>query len=147
MSTPTRGEVYMINIPREQTVGREQYDYRPWLVLSPKEVNLRLDLVVAVPLTTREEWDRRYYQHRIVVPLKDMIREASDVGLPQEKDGLALAEQVRALSIERFNVPRCCRIERSTVSKIENAFYFVLGMPIAAMTGLVRPLVPPMKTN
>lgn len=124
---PQRGDVFWIDIPKEQTVGSEQREYRPWLVVSTNSINLQLPVVVAVPLTAELHKIENARQFRVLIPESQKIQEP---GHPRGCTGesLALTEQVRVLSIERFPSQRAARLSERAMGAVEAGLAFVLDI-------------------
>jgi mRNA-degrading endonuclease toxin of MazEF toxin-antitoxin module len=95
------GEVYWVNIPEEHTVGSEQYDNRPYVIVSVPDVNAR-GTVVGVPLTTVKDASKITFQppYWILIPRKEL---AIDWGAHlKEADSFAKADQIRVLDGKRL---------------------------------------------
>jgi mRNA-degrading endonuclease toxin of MazEF toxin-antitoxin module len=122
---PQRGDIYWVNIPKQHTVGTEQYKQRPWLVISSNTINSQnLRLIVGVPLTTKVVKQNR--QFRILISASEILTEP---GASFSGDQLALTEQVRALAIERIEFPRVARVTDTALYAVESGLAFVLDMP------------------
>jgi mRNA interferase MazF len=91
-----RGEVWLVSL--DPTVGSEIRKTRPALIVSPPEVHDHLRTVIAAPMTTGSR----------AAPFRVPIRF-------QGKDGLILADQVRALDKARL-VRRLGRADARTLS-------------------------------
>jgi mRNA-degrading endonuclease toxin of MazEF toxin-antitoxin module len=103
MSDPDikQGDIYWVDIPQSQTVGSEQYNRRPYVVVSRTLVNRNGKTVVGVPLTTSAVLDVSQPPHRIVIPAKEIVR---DIGFTGEiKDSIAKTDHVRVLDKTRLN--------------------------------------------
>jgi mRNA interferase MazF len=83
-----RGEVYQADL--NPVAGSEQGGKRPVLIVSRDAINVNAPIVIAVPLTSRENKRRLYPTHV----------ELGAGGLA--KDSVALCEQVRAISKDRL---------------------------------------------
>jgi mRNA interferase MazF len=92
----TRGEIWLVAL--DPVVGREIKKTRPALVVSPNEINSLLDTAIVAPMTTGASPTR--YRVPIVF---------------QDKRGLILADQVRAVARQRF-VRRLGRISGKTLN-------------------------------
>jgi len=75
---PSRGDIIWLNFNSQ--AGREQAGKRPALVLSPKEYNIRTNLIIACPITSR---------------IKGYPFEVRVVG--RKIDGVILSDQVKSL--------------------------------------------------
>lgn len=124
---PQRGDIYWLEIPKDQTEGSEQFGYRPWLVVSVNSINAQLPIVVAVPLTSELHKIGNARQFRILIPESQKIQEP---GNPKgcKGDSLALAEQVRVLSIERLPSQRAARLQERAMGAVEAGIAFVLDI-------------------
>ena len=122
-SSPQRGEIYWVNVPRAHTVGTEQFKKRPWLIVSTNSI-AQLQLVIGVPLTTKIQ--KRNRQFRMAILQNDIILEPNSTLEACER--VALTEQVRALSVERFDFPRVARVTDSAIYAIEAGLKFVMEM-------------------
>ena len=91
-----RGEVWLAAL--DPTIGSEIQKTRPCLIVSPPEMNDRLPVIVAAPLTTRSR----------PAPSRIPIRF-------QGRSGLILLEQIRALDKRRL-IRRVGIIGRGTLS-------------------------------
>ncbi|MGD0271640.1 MAG: type II toxin-antitoxin system PemK/MazF family toxin, partial [Candidatus Sulfotelmatobacter sp.] len=118
-----RGEIYWVNVPRAHTVGTEQFKKRPWLIVSTNSI-AQLRLVIGVPLTTKIQ--KRNRQFRMAILQNDIILEPNSTLEACER--VALTEQVRALSVERFDFPRVARVTDSAIYAIEAGLKFVMEM-------------------
>lgn len=123
---PQRGDIYWLEIKKEQTLGSEQYGYRPWLVVSANSIH-GLPVVVAVPLTSELHKIEGARQFRILIPEKEKIQEPGHTkGCPGES--LALTEQVRVLSAERLPPQRAARLTERALGAVEAGIAFVLDI-------------------
>lgn len=105
---PRRGEVWWVDL--DPVVGHEQAKLRPCLIVSVDEVNIsRCDMVVAVPLTTK---DKKFVWQ---VPIA-----WEQVSFSQAVDSFALVQQLRALSVLRMRRDRAIGIvSDATMREIE----------------------------
>ena len=124
---PQRGDVFWIDIPQKDTVGHEQYGFRPWLVVSDNIIPTQEDLLIAIPLTSREKAN---LQFRIEIPEGDKINEPGTKGW----DGfsVALTEQVRVLDLKRlgYNPVKVGHVKPLGMNRVEAGLLFVLGIPV-----------------
>lgn len=93
----TRGQVWLAAL--DPTIGSEIQKTRPCLIVSPPEMNDRLPIVIAAPMTT----GNRPAPSRIPVRF-------------QGRSGLILLEQIRALEKRRLT-RRLGTISRDTLSR------------------------------
>jgi mRNA interferase MazF len=69
-----QGDIFWVNIPKAHTVGSEQYDPRPFIIVSRDAVNKVLKTVVVVPMSTNVSNQPPY---RIVIPPTEITRDVS----------------------------------------------------------------------
>ncbi len=124
---PQRGDVYWAEIKQNETVGSEQYGYRPWLVVSSHAIHFDLPIVIVVALTTKEKPNP---QHRIEIPEEYKVHE------PGQKDwrghSIALTEQIRVMAIDRLGGERAVRagfIKPIGLNMVEAGIKHVLSLP------------------
>jgi mRNA-degrading endonuclease toxin of MazEF toxin-antitoxin module len=124
---PTRGDVFWIDIPQKDVVGHEQYGFRPWLVVSDNIISAREDVLIAVPLTTKEKAN---LQFRIEIPDSEKINEPGTKGWAGFS--VALTEQVRVLDLGRLglNPVKVGHVKPLGMNRVEAGLLFVLGIPI-----------------
>lgn len=110
---PQRGEVWRTNL--DPTLGHEQSGKRPCLVVSDNKLNhSRAELVVVVPITTRE---KRIPSH-VKVP-------AGEAGLSE--DSYIKCEEVRCISTQRLDRP-LGKITPETMQRVEEWIRVILGL-------------------
>ena len=80
---PQRDEVWLVSL--DPTHGAEIQKTRPWLIISPDEMNRYLQTVIVAPMTTAV----RFYPTR--VPLRF-----------QRKSGQVVLDQLRAIDRQRL---------------------------------------------
>jgi len=80
---PARGDIWLIAL--DPTVGSEIQKTRPCVVISPPEINNHLRVLLVAPLTS----ESRPAPFRIATQVEN-------------KPGLMLLEQIRAVDAERF---------------------------------------------
>jgi mRNA-degrading endonuclease toxin of MazEF toxin-antitoxin module len=122
--SPQRGDVFWVKVPRQHTVGSEQYKRSPWLIVSGDAV-ARLNLVIGVPLSQKVQ--KQNPEFRILITEPNIIRESTATLIPCDR--VALAEQVRVLSTDRLEFPRDARVTDAALFAVEAALAFVLEMP------------------
>lgn len=122
-----RGMVFWADVPREHTVGSEQFKRRPWLVVSTDAFHQKLPLVVAVPLSTREAKATEFLHCRIELDLAD-FRPNPD-GTPLTSGGIALTEQVRTLAHDRLDGQPAGKFSDVAMMKVDVGLRFVLRLP------------------
>lgn len=96
-----QGDIYWVDIPQSHTIGSEQYNRRPYVVVSRTQVNRSGKTVVGVPLTTAAVMDVSQPPHRIVIPAKEIVRDVQFTG--EIKDSIAKTDHVRVLDKTRLN--------------------------------------------
>jgi mRNA-degrading endonuclease toxin of MazEF toxin-antitoxin module len=121
---PSRGEVYYVEIPEREAQGHEQFGDRPWLIVSANHIHGNLDIVIAVPLTTKEKPNP---QHRIDIPDADKIHEPGTSGWGGKT--VALTEQIRVLDLSRFTRTKVGHIKPIGMAKVEAGIQHVLDLP------------------
>lgn len=94
-----RFKVWLVNL--DPTVGSEIKKIRPAVIVSPDELNAKLQTVVVVPLTTG-----RAYPFRIVTKV-------------QGKPGVAAIDQIRTVDKRRL-VKKISTLHGSTAKRIMN---------------------------
>ncbi len=125
MPSPKRGDVFWVSVPQAHTVGSEQRDDRPYLVVSADSVNSSFPVVVAVPLTSRLKKANR--RHRILIPASEIIQEPNAPRAVGES--IALTEQVRVLSIDRLGPTRLAHLTPAAMAAVEAGLCYVLAIP------------------
>lgn len=100
-ATAQAGEVYWVNIPPEHTIGSEQYDNRPYVVLSVSSVNAR-GTVVGVPLTSVKSIEKVSFKppYWIFIPRKELIVDWG--GVVGDADSFVKTDQIRVLDAKRL---------------------------------------------
>jgi len=125
------GDVLLIDVPQRHTEGREQFKARPWIVMSTNRAHRApLDLVVAIPLTSKLHRETEFREMRIRIP-KHFIH-TTDARF-KHQDSLALTEHVRSLSLERcIDKKKVGQIDPEAVSSLKAALRYLFGLGIAA---------------
>jgi mRNA-degrading endonuclease toxin of MazEF toxin-antitoxin module len=72
------GDIFWVNIPKSQTKGSEQFDPRPYIIVSRTGLN-NGRTVVGVPLSSQT---RKAGQHRTLVPAGEIIKDQSYTRVP-----------------------------------------------------------------
>lgn len=123
---PQRGDIFWADLPGAESVGSEQRDRRPVLVVSASKLNDALPRIcVIVPLTTNLDKANRNFRIRILESAK--IPEQGTSGCPG--DSVALTEQIRCISRDRLDENRIARAKPVAVAAVEAGIKFVLGLP------------------
>ena len=122
--SPLRGDIYWVRILPAHTVGSEQYKRRPWAIVSTSTI-IQLGMVVAVPLSQQVQQQNR--QFRILVPNTEIVYDTGTTLMPGDR--IALTHQVRALSIQRLELPRVGRLTNNALYAVEAGLAFVLEIP------------------
>jgi mRNA-degrading endonuclease toxin of MazEF toxin-antitoxin module len=120
-----RGDIYWVDV--SPTVGSEQSEYRPWVVLSVDAINSHLPIVIAVPLTGRLLKAERCRTFRILIPDAEKVQDPKH-NKGCKGDSLALTEQIRVLSIERVPPQRAAYLTPRALASVEAGVAFVLGI-------------------
>ena len=121
---PLRGDIYWIKIPKFHIVGSEQYKRRPWAIVSTNTITAT-GMIVAIPLSLKAHQQNRLF--KILVPNSDIVYEAGTTLIPGDR--IALTHQVRALSVERLELPRAGRLTDNALYAVEAGLAFVLEIP------------------
>lgn len=95
-----QGDIYWVDIPPGHTVGSEQFNRRPYVIVSRTLINRSGKTVVGVPLTTANALAVNQPPYRIVIPARDIIKDLSYTGTVE--NSLAKTDQVRVLAKERL---------------------------------------------
>lgn len=122
---PQRGDIFWVNLPESQSVGREQNKRRPAVVMSMAPINDAHEICVVVPLTSQEHSADNIY-HRIKVSPSEMVPESGTTGSPRES--IALTEQIRCVSIERLDSRRVATLKPSAMGRIEAGIKYILRL-------------------
>ena len=93
-----RFEVHLVNL--DPTIGREIKKTRPFLVVSPDEMNHNIATAIVAPMTTR----RRDYPTRVACRFKG-------------KSGQVVLDQIRAVDHRRL-VKKLGRVDRRTALRV-----------------------------
>lgn len=120
-----RGQIYWVDIPRDETRGSEQFKRRPWLIVSGDHLQKTLPIVLAVPLSTQIQKQRQFRGARIRIPASEITPK----GNWQPAECIALTEQVRVLSHERLgNV--AATVSKMVLSHVEAGLVYLLDIAI-----------------
>jgi mRNA interferase MazF len=111
-----RGEVYDVRL--DPTEGSEQAGFRPVVIVSRDAINAASTVVLVVPCTTYRPGRRIYPSQVLLHP--------PEGGL--DVDSVALAEQVRALSIRRFGRRRGM-LSAATMALLDRALLIAMDLP------------------
>jgi mRNA-degrading endonuclease toxin of MazEF toxin-antitoxin module len=118
------GEVYWVNIPQDQTVGHEQYDQRPYVVVSRLEVNRR-GTVIGVPFTSVKDPSRlsELPPYWISIPFSEL---QVDWGAQVKAVmSVAKADQIRVLDRDRLG-SKIGTLSRTALVSIQLGIQFAL---------------------
>ena len=110
-----RGEIYDARL--DPTEGSEQVGIRPVVIVSRNAMNASSSLALAVPCTT--------YRGRRIYPSQTILR-APEGGL--EVDSIAMAEQVRVVSLARL-LRRRGILGAQALARIEGALLIAFDLP------------------
>jgi mRNA-degrading endonuclease toxin of MazEF toxin-antitoxin module len=72
-----RGDIYWVEIRKEETKGSEQYKRRPFIIVSRTAINRLLATVIAVPLSTVIDITKPGPPFRVVIPATEISRDIS----------------------------------------------------------------------
>ena len=123
-----RSDIYLVSVPREHTVGSEQADVRPWVVLSAPHLH-KFPVFVGVPLSTQVHKEAKYRHARIQIPLTSVDTSCVAAGCtPVDQDSLALTEQLRVLSTARILKGPLGRLVPSALHGVEAGVRYVLDL-------------------
>lgn len=120
------GQVYWVDIPKNQAVGSEQYDRRPYVVVSRSEVNRR-GTVVGVPFTSVKDPAKITFQpsYWIYIPEKEL---EVDWGATVNAVGsMAKCDQVRVLAYDRLG-SKIGHVSRTALAAIKLGLAYVLDI-------------------
>lgn len=126
VAIPQPGEVYWVDVPKSHTVGQEQYDHRPYVVLSVESVNAR-GTVVGVPLTSVKDPSKVTFlpSYWIFIPQKELtIDWGAVVG---HADSMAKTEQIRVLDAKRLGT-RIGRVSLTALAAIRLGAAYVINL-------------------
>jgi mRNA-degrading endonuclease toxin of MazEF toxin-antitoxin module len=121
-----QGDVYWVDIPPNQTVGSEQYDRRPYVIVSRTAINKVCRTVVGVPLTT-SVGPTKPIQHplRVLIPVREIVK---DVGYSGEiKISLAKTDQVRVLDKSRLG-PRMGALSATATATVGGGLAYLFDI-------------------
>ena len=135
MPGPQRGDIYFTDVEHGEHIGREFFGPHWYLVVSINAINNFEEIVIAVPLTSpntdsgepKDKGDFRFFHIRI--PEREKLKDSNDgvcVG-----DSIALTEQIRVMSVRRFQQPRAAHISDAAMAAVECGIAFVLRIPIS----------------
>jgi hypothetical protein len=136
---PQRGDIYLIDVLQGETQGHELRGVHAWVVLSIGQINERLELFTAVPLTSivnkssgtakDVETAFRYFRKRIIPSAK-----ISDPGVDSpimKGESMALPEQIRVFSSLRLTSPRLGIMTVEGLAAIDLGLAFLQGRGIS----------------
>jgi mRNA-degrading endonuclease toxin of MazEF toxin-antitoxin module len=113
----------MVDIPISQTVGSEQQKRRPYVVMSRLSVNKLGKNVVGIPLS---HVINKANQHRILIPAKEIIKDATS-NFPFV-NSVALTDQVRVLDISRLELPRIGYLSTTATIAVQLGLAFLFDI-------------------
>jgi mRNA-degrading endonuclease toxin of MazEF toxin-antitoxin module len=144
-TTPKRGELYELEIPEGEIEGKEFFGVHAYVVVSVNAISENTRLAVVVPLTSpisKETGARKdvgdYGRFRRKIPEGSKIR-FPNTGTPYSGESIALTEQVRVISIERFKKPAFGKLTEGAMAQIELGLAWVQGIPAPATRAPVQP--------
>jgi mRNA-degrading endonuclease toxin of MazEF toxin-antitoxin module len=122
---PKRGDLYYAEVAGSEARGREQFERRPWVIVSSNRLNNSLETVIAVPLTTQlRKHSEQTRVFRVLVPKNEIAPEPSF----SPQDSLALTEQVRVLDSSRLDPNRAGTVSLRTMAEISAALLFAMDL-------------------
>ena len=116
-----------MDIPKDQTIGREQYDRRPYVVVSRVEINRR-GTVIGVPFTSVKDPSRmaQLPPYWISIPFTEV---KVDWGAHlQAVASVAKSDQVRVLDRDRLG-SKIGNVSRTALLAIQLGIQFALDIP------------------
>jgi len=119
-------EVYWVEIPKDHTVGHEQYDRRPYVVVSRAEVNRR-GTVIGVPFTSVKDPSKmaQLPPYWISIPSAEL---KVDWGAHlQAVASLAKTDQIRVLDRDRLG-SKIGTVSQSALLSIQLGIMFALDI-------------------
>jgi len=119
-----QGDIFYVDIPQQETRGSEQYDPRPYVVVSRTALNRILRTVVAVPLTSsKNAKDQPAYRIRVPV--------ASIIANPAERfpfvDSIAKCDMIRVLDKSRL-ARKLGKLSKAAAAGVELGVAFVMDI-------------------
>jgi mRNA-degrading endonuclease toxin of MazEF toxin-antitoxin module len=129
LETPKRGDIFWAELPPEESVGNEQRERRPVLVISSNVVNdaLREEGCVAIPLSRQVHKAATARNIRIIISEQQKPIEPGTTG--SKGDSVALTEQIRFVSRDRMDAKRVAYVTPFALGRVEAAIRFVLAIP------------------
>ena len=135
MATPKRGEVYEIEIEEFEIKEHELYGKHAHVVVSINAIPENTQLATVVPLTSpinKETGQRKdtgdYSRFRRKIP-EGAKNRFPGTGTPYSGESIALTEQVRVVSTDRFTRPPFAKLSDAAMASIELGLAYVLGIP------------------
>ena len=114
MTTPRRGEIYLVNF--DPTVGSEIRKTRPALVLQNDIANRHSPITIVAAISSK--FDDMLYPTEVIIA-------ALEGGL--SVDSVVLLNQIRSIDRQRL-IKRLGTVRPATMEKVERAMQFSLGM-------------------
>ncbi|MBV9155987.1 MAG: type II toxin-antitoxin system PemK/MazF family toxin [Acidobacteriaceae bacterium] len=119
-----QGDIFWIDIPQGHTVGSEQYNRRPYIIVSRTALNRSGRTVVGVPLTTTSN-PAGQPPWRVTIPAKEIVRDVSFQG--DIKDSIVKTDHVRVLDKTRLE---------NRMGKLTNTAFVAVGLALAYLFDL-----------
>lgn len=151
MPVPTRGEIYHIEIAQGEAMGHELVGGHWWVVFSVTQLNDRLQLFTAVPLSSpinkktgnpKDDGDFRNFRIRVLKTEK--IKDPDRTDGVFDGDSIALTEQMRCFSILRIkDQQRAGAVTTKAMGAIESGILFIIGSGIYRQAPAANPLASP----
>ena len=147
-----RGDLFQLDVSEGEHVRHELWGMHSYVVVSVNPIQDNLELAIVVPLTSptikdkdgndtgrrKDAGDFAKFRRRILESAKQRIPGESPnlcVG-----ESIALTEQVRVISTDRFKNPPFARLSVSAMASIELGLAYVQGIPAPSTR---MPLIPP----
>lgn len=118
-----RGDIFWVRL--DPTEGHEQQKTRPCVVVSNNTLH-PLELAIILPLSSTQK--KNLKRHQINLREADKIQEPSTNGCPG--DSLVLTNQIRVVSLSRFDNVRVARVIPTAMAQIEAGLVYVLDILI-----------------
>lgn len=128
----SRGSLHHGSVLPAQVQGHEQHNEenkpRPWLILSDPRIPIRAGLVLACPLTRTIREDERMAPFRMII--EDDMVVSSPTDAPFTGSSMLLGEQLRVMSLDRFQAPsRMGALKPAAMARVDALISRVLGLP------------------
>jgi mRNA-degrading endonuclease toxin of MazEF toxin-antitoxin module len=92
-----QGDIFWVDIPKNETQGSEQFGRRPFLIVSRDAVNKILKTVIAVPMSSNVTGQPPF---RTVIPVSEVIKDPQCTS--KLEISVAKTDQVRVIDKSRL---------------------------------------------